>query len=130
VEGSLNKHDLSRRIPADVRRALRQEAGFGCVKCGFAFCEYEHIDPEFADATDHDVTKMAFLCKRCHGEVTAGISSKDSVWAAKSGAFLQAPEAGVEGQSRVRQSELVTRQHDVLRLRESSARAWRRPAHD
>jgi hypothetical protein len=82
-----NEHDLPRYIEADKRRYLRQEAGFGCVKCGYAFCEYEHIDPEFKDAKEHDVTKMAYLCKRCHGDVTAGRASKESVWKAKAAPF-------------------------------------------
>lgn len=78
-----NRHGLSRDVPQDVQRALRREANFGCVKCGFTFGEYEHIDPEFKDATGHDPAAMAFLCKRCHGEVTSGRASKQSVWAAK-----------------------------------------------
>jgi hypothetical protein len=79
----VNRHGLARYVPADVRRTLRQEAGFGCVKCGCVCCEYEHIDPEFADATEHDPAKMAFLCRRCHGEITAGRATKESVWRAK-----------------------------------------------
>jgi hypothetical protein len=79
----VNKHGLARKPPADVRRQLRREAGFGCIVCGFVFCHYEHIDPEFADATHHDPLRMAFLCGRCHVEVTARRKSKDSVWTAK-----------------------------------------------
>ncbi len=59
------------------------------MKCGYAFCEYEHIDPEFNDATEHDPTKMALLCRRCHGEVTARRASKESVWAAKKAPFCK-----------------------------------------
>jgi len=85
-----NKHKLPRSVPAEVRRTLRKEAGFGCVKCGRAFGEYEHIDPEFADAKVHDPAKMAFLCKACHGEVTAGRATKQSVWDAKRAPFCKA----------------------------------------
>ena len=84
-----NRHGLLRYVPAEVRRQLRKEAQFGCVKCGFAFCEYEHIDPEFADAAEHDPSKMAFLCKRCHGEVTSGRASKNSVLHAKKNPFCK-----------------------------------------
>lgn len=84
-----NSHGLSRYVEAEKRRQLRQEARFGCVKCGYAFSEYEHIDPEFKDATEHDVTKMAFLCKRCHGDVTAGRASKESIWKAKADPFCR-----------------------------------------
>jgi hypothetical protein len=93
----VNEYGLPRRLPSDVRRTLRQEAGFGCVKCGFAFCEYEHIDPEFPDATKHDSAKMAFLCKRCHGEVTAGVASKDSVWKAKANPFCKREKPAWKG---------------------------------
>ena len=58
-----NQHGLSRNIPAEVRRVLRAEAGFGCVKCGRAFAEYEHIEPEFASAREHAPKDMA-LCER------------------------------------------------------------------
>lgn len=84
-----NKHGLPRYVPPDVRLALRQEAGFGCVKCGAAFCEYEHIDPTFPEAKSHDPAKMAFLCPACHTEVTSGRASKDSVWAAKADPFCR-----------------------------------------
>jgi len=86
-----NRFGLSRYVPSAKRRQLRKEAGFGCVHCGFAFCEYEHIDPEFQDATEHDVTKMAFLCSRCHREVTAGRRSKSSVFQDKAAPFCNRP---------------------------------------
>jgi hypothetical protein len=86
-----NQYGLQRYIDAKTRRSLRSEAGFGCVKCGYAFCEYEHIDPEFRDATEHDAAKMAFICKRCHGDVTAGRASKESVWQAKASAHCRSP---------------------------------------
>ena len=93
----LNRHGVPRRPPANVRRALRKEALFGCVKCGFAFCEYEHIDPAFPDATEHDPARMAFLCKRCHGEITAGVASKESVWKAKAEPFCKRDKPAWKG---------------------------------
>lgn len=84
-----NKYGLKRSIPAATKRLLRQEASFGCVKCGNAFCEYEHIEPEFSEAREHDASRMAFLCTRCHGEVTAGRASKESVWKAKAAPFCR-----------------------------------------
>ena len=48
-----NEHGLPRHIPADVARAVRQECGFGCVICGVALIQYEHFDPEFAEAREH-----------------------------------------------------------------------------
>jgi hypothetical protein len=79
-----NSHGLQRTPPEAVRRQLRQEAGFGCVVCGFAIGDYEHIDPEFKDATEHDPNRMAFLCMQCHGKVTRKFWSKEKIWKAKS----------------------------------------------
>jgi hypothetical protein len=74
-----NRFGLSRDVPADTRRRVRQQCGFGCVLCGHPICQYEHIDPEFADARSHDAGKMALLCGTCHDKVTRGLTSKDKV---------------------------------------------------
>ncbi|MCX7429030.1 MAG: HNH endonuclease signature motif containing protein [Planctomycetia bacterium] len=75
----MNEHGLSRYVPVPVRRAIRQRCGFGCVICGFAIYDYEHVDPAFKDAKEHDFTKITLLCGRCHDSVTRGIWSKDKV---------------------------------------------------
>ena len=74
-----NKHGLSRHIPDEIKLQIRQACGFGCVVCGMTIYTYEHIDPEFTDATSHDPVKMALLCGSCHLKVTKGIWSKDKV---------------------------------------------------
>lgn len=74
-----NKHGLSRTIPDPIKRQVRQECGFGCVCCGMAISQYEHIDPEYNEATEHDPNKIALLCASCHDKVTRGIWSKDKV---------------------------------------------------
>jgi hypothetical protein len=74
-----NRHGLSRRIPDPIARQLRQECGFGCVVCGSAIFDYEHVDPEFKDAEEHDPTKMALLCGSCHDKVTRRQWSKDKI---------------------------------------------------
>lgn len=74
-----NQFGLSRYIPADVTRQVRRECGFGCVICGLAIVQYEHIDPAFADATVHDPAKIALLCAACHDHVTRGQWSKQRV---------------------------------------------------
>ncbi len=78
-----NIHGLSRSIPEDIKRKIRQDSGFGCVICGCGIFEYEHIDPEFCDAKEHDPEKMTLLCPTCHGKVTRGIVSKQTVIRAK-----------------------------------------------
>lgn len=75
----INKHGLSRYISADIRREIKKRCGFGCVVCGSAFYEYEHIDPEWHDAIEHNADKMTLLCGSCHDRVTKGFLSKQTV---------------------------------------------------
>lgn len=79
----MNKNGLSRNIPEDVKRTIRQQANFGCVICGNAIGTYEHIEPPYHSATSHDPDKMTYLCCGCHDKVTRGRWSKDKVWDAK-----------------------------------------------
>lgn len=77
--GNKNKHGLSRDIPAAVKREVRQRCGFGCAICGLAIIQYEHIDPEFSEAQEHDPNKITALCGACHDKVTRGVWSKEKV---------------------------------------------------
>ena len=77
-----NKHGLSRYIPIEVRREVRQRSKFGCVICRRGFYQYEHIDPPFEDATEHNPDHICCLCGSCHDDVTRGRRSKASVKAA------------------------------------------------
>jgi hypothetical protein len=78
-DDNANIHGLPRYIPTDVRRAVRRAAGFGCVICGNAVCQYEHVDPPFEYAREHDPAKITYLCGGCHDKVTRGIWSKQKV---------------------------------------------------
>ncbi|EOZ9097134.1 hypothetical protein ACQX94_003005 [Klebsiella aerogenes] len=62
----VNKHGLTRTIPAEIKRTIRQRCGFGCVICGFGFYEYEHFNPDFVDAKEHDANGMTLLCSQCN----------------------------------------------------------------
>ncbi len=74
-----NKFGLSRNIPVDVKREIRRRSKFGCVVCRCAFYQYEHIDPEFHDAQEHDSKRMCLLCGHCHDKVTRGLLAKSTV---------------------------------------------------
>jgi hypothetical protein len=80
---STNKFGLSRNIPPDIKYRIRKEAGFGCVICGLAIGTYEHIEPLWVDAKEHDANKMTFLCVQCQGKVSRGFMSKETVWHGK-----------------------------------------------
>lgn len=76
---SVNKQGLSRNIPSSVKRLVRKHCGFGCVICGNAIVQYEHVEPSFAEATSHDPDKIALLCGRCHDKVTRRLIAKETV---------------------------------------------------
>ncbi|MFN0297758.1 HNH endonuclease [Acinetobacter albensis] len=66
----VNKHGLPRHIPLDVQAQIRKDDGYGCIKCGNIFIQYEHIDPLYCDATEHNSENMTLLCSGCHSEST------------------------------------------------------------
>lgn len=74
-----NRHGLSRTVPAAVKREIRQRCGFGCVVCGSAYIEYEHFDPDFADATEHNPAGMTLLCSQCNQKRARGRLSAQTV---------------------------------------------------
>ena len=51
--------------PRAVERQLRQEAGFGCVKCGHQYIEYHHIIP-YAEEQHFRPEDMMAVCGNCH----------------------------------------------------------------
>jgi len=71
-----NKHGLPRDIPVPIKREIRQRSKFGCVICRAGIFDYEHIDPEYSDATMHDPDDICCLCTGCHAKVTRGHFSK------------------------------------------------------
>jgi len=75
----VNKCGLSRTIPADVRRKVRQQSGYGCVICGMGVIQYEHVAPEYHEAKFHDPSAITLLCPSCHSKVTTGFYSKQKV---------------------------------------------------
>jgi hypothetical protein len=54
------------RIPAVVERQLRQEAGFGCVRCGHPCVEYHHI-VQWHEEQHFRPEDMVAVCGNCHG---------------------------------------------------------------
>ena len=53
-----NKHGLSRYIPTNIKLEIRRKSKFGCVMGRCGIYEYEHIIPEFYDATEHNPEYM------------------------------------------------------------------------
>jgi hypothetical protein len=63
--------EARRDVPSSVKRQLRQEAGFGCCRCGHPFIEYHHIIP-WAEDEHFRPTDMMALCGQCHPLCTVG----------------------------------------------------------
>jgi HNH endonuclease len=59
-----------------VKRLLRQQAGFGCCKCGRPIYAYHHIIP-YADDHHFRPNDMMVLCPYCHSEVEYGLLDED-----------------------------------------------------
>lgn len=59
-------------FPAEIKRQLRQEAGFGCCKCGRPIVEYHHIVPYTKEDPHYRPEDMMCLCPYCHHEATVG----------------------------------------------------------
>lgn len=74
-----NRHNLSRNIPDSVKREVRQRDGFGCIVCGSAFYQYDHLGTEFKDAKTHDPQKIVLLCGGCHDRKTRGALSTETL---------------------------------------------------
>ena len=65
--------------PQDVRREVRSRCGFGCVLCGLAYYDYEHFDPDFKDAKEHNPKGMTLLCMQCNQKRARGTLSAATV---------------------------------------------------
>ncbi|ELY2820324.1 hypothetical protein SMC58_004277, partial [Cronobacter dublinensis] len=90
--GRYNQYGLSRAIPAEVKRQIRQKCGFGCVICASPIIEYEHVDPIFVSAKEHSPEAMTLLCPTCHAKVTKRIYSKEKIKKA-----MRDPAARIQG---------------------------------
>ena len=58
--------------PPDVRQILRNEAFFGCCRCGFPVYQYHHIIP-YEKEQHFRPEDMMILCTRCHEMATKGV---------------------------------------------------------
>lgn len=76
---STNRFGVSRHIPTDIALEVRRRSKFGCVVCRCAIYQYEHIDPEFSNAREHNPEHICLLCGGCHDRVTRGRLSKETV---------------------------------------------------
>jgi len=65
---------MNRTPPADVRRLLRKEVGFGCPVggCDSPYLTWHHFDPPWAEHQHHEPDGMVAMCVQHHGEADLG----------------------------------------------------------
>jgi HNH endonuclease len=98
--------------PAPVKRALRQEAGFGCCVCGLPVYQYHHITPWHKE--EHfRVEDMMLLCPLDHDAATKGALTEEEQRRRKAQPYNL--EAGLaEGQLAINQTYLAIAVGGVL----------------
>lgn len=71
----------SRTPPADVRRELRREVGFGCPvpNCCNPFLEWHHFDPPWSIEHHHRPQGMVALCVLHHKQADGGAFTRDQL---------------------------------------------------
>jgi len=71
----MSERDNSRYMPLPIRRALRQEANFGCAHCGCPILTIHHIIP-WSQVKKHDPKNMIALCPTCAHRADMGEYNK------------------------------------------------------
>jgi hypothetical protein len=79
MSGNSNKYNLAREIPEPVKRQVRKNCGFGCVRCGNAIIDYHHHDPPYRKAREHKVEGIVLLCPNCHSQLHKGLLSSKAI---------------------------------------------------
>lgn len=72
---------MNREPPAEVRRILRREVGFGCPYpgCGNPYLYWHHFDPTWSEREHHDPAGMIALCGEHHPKADAGTFTKEQL---------------------------------------------------
>ncbi|WP_375477535.1 HNH endonuclease [uncultured Jatrophihabitans sp.] len=70
-----------RAIPEELKRAIRQRCGFGCVICGIPLVHIDHIE-DYSVVLTHEESNLTLLCPSHHQEKTNGLLSREAVRAA------------------------------------------------
>jgi len=69
-------------IPAEIKRQVRQECGFGCAICGMPFFDYDHIE-EYAVVKAHTADNLVLLCPNHHRSKPKKLSKERIIEAKK-----------------------------------------------
>jgi hypothetical protein len=67
MDNSCNEQ-VTREIPAEMKRTIRKRCGFGCVVCGHPIYEYHHMI-EWSIVKEHKEEEITLLCDNHHKQV-------------------------------------------------------------
>lgn len=71
-----------RDIPAEIKRAVRQRDGYGCVICGHPIVQYEHFE-EYSKVGTHEESNIWLACANHHDEKHKGLLPLDKIQKAR-----------------------------------------------
>src|ERR1700704_1512180 len=76
---------MNRTPPAEVRRLLRKEVGFGCpvAGCDSPYLSWQHFEPPWEERQHHEPKGMVALCVLHHGQADARAFTVDQLRAFK-----------------------------------------------
>ena len=94
-----------RSLPDPVKRILRQEAGFGCCKCGRPVIEYHHIAPYTSTDPHFRPQDMMCLCPYCHHEADTAMDEAEQRYWKEHPINIQ--NGHVDGLLKVRQKQVI-----------------------
>ncbi|MED4139818.1 HNH endonuclease signature motif containing protein [Priestia megaterium] len=75
-----------RNIKADIKRAVRTEAQFGCAVCGNPIIEYHHIQP-YHEVLCHEIENLIALCPTHHYKGDRGMIPREKLYELKKKPF-------------------------------------------
>lgn len=78
-------------IPAEIKREVRKQCGFGCAICGMPFFQYDHIE-EYADVQEHTADNLVLLCPNHHSAKTTKKLTHERIREAKLNPFNKSRE--------------------------------------
>ncbi|WP_336993052.1 HNH endonuclease signature motif containing protein [Bacillus toyonensis] len=107
-----------RSIKADIKRAIRKEAFFGCAICGNPIIEYHHIEP-FSKVKCHETDNLIALCPTHHYKADRGMVPKDQLLQLKQNPYNKSKE--------IIKDDFFLGNYDVLEFRAGSNTFIRTP---
>lgn len=86
----MDDKELSRTIPTEIRRILRQEVNYGCPveSCGSPYLSYHHFDPPWHVENHHNPNGMIALCLHHHKAADNGAFTSNQLKNLKNNPFL------------------------------------------